>query len=222
MKTPKLTSAPTLTPFKFGPIIIPVSPADQVKRGKVYPGFRFNVTLGQTEHDVRRSTLNELQDEARKRVEAYNNGAYSTVKEVVTLTGDELDRFHRLEALEKELGESLVNFLQDEALRAKKILAPLKVSLTYVAHDYAARHSGCRPITVRAAAARFLADKEKQGISKYQLRRYRRMLGYLSDKYGHKAMTELTPIRVMAFLRGLKRQIKLKARHRKTLKTTTK
>ena len=81
-----------------------------------------------------------------------------------------------------------------------------------IAASDAARHTGFRPITVREAVEGFL--KSKEAISRKQLSKYRSILGYLVDKYGGKQTTELTPIRIQAFLRGLTRQMKLDARQR--------
>lgn len=184
----------------------------------MYPGYRSTFTLGLKKHDVRKSTLDEQEQEIRKRVKKFNEGAYSNQEEVVTLTGDKLERYQKFLAMEKDLGRSLVNFLEDEVLPARRTLEPLKVSLTSAAKDYVDRHAVKRRITVSGAVNLYLGVKAgngvKKAISEKQQDRYRGILGYLSAKYGHKQMSEIKPVQVQAFLRGLSRQKAIQSRKR--------
>jgi hypothetical protein len=207
-----------LEPLKFGPFVFPVLRADQKKNGKTYEGFRFKITWDKKVYERRRNTLEELKTEAARLVKAWNMGGFSN-QETIVLNSDDAERWRKFQELEKIFGRSLINFFTDEVAPATKALAPFKVSILRAAQDYATRHTGCRPITVSGAVGLFLREKQYGGtdcrpISKEQFKRYRSILGYLSDKYGHKQITELTPIRVKAFLHGLTRQKKFKARLR--------
>jgi integrase len=189
-------------------VSIPVYAADQEKDGKVYPGFRFKRKVGKHTIKGQRASLKDLRELARTKLAAVTSGKISEQEDYKILSGLELVRYEAILALEKALGSSLISAVENELLPARRILAGFPgITIVFTSQDYAARHSGCRPMTVKWAAGRFLVTKRRENMSDRQFKRLHSRLRYFAARFGNYPISEIKELTLKSFLAGYGAQV---------------
>jgi hypothetical protein len=202
-------------------VSIPIYRADTVKKGQVYPGFRFPYDNQGKPSFKRKPTLEAIRLVARKVAEEMLRGTFSTGSPSLLLTGAKLAEYEMLMEQEKEVG-NLLAFLRSDAIPAHHILAGIpKGSLLSAANHYKQSVGALRPMSVKRAGVRYLA-RSRHRWSKSYFERAKRHVGYFIALFGHKQLRDVTITDLETFMNTYKRRIKAAGAARKALRVAQK